>query len=115
MAERLRSELMELLMRGDVRDPAVRDAIVTSVRVSADLRHARIYVRLLDPDAPETRRKALLAGLSRAGSFIRRELSPRLQLKYQPALKFFWDDGLDHANRVEELLQDIHRESGEES
>lgn len=111
IAERLRAELMNLLLRGAVRDPAVRDALVTTVRVSADLRHARVYVRLLDPMATETRQQALISGLARAAPFVRRELAPKLALKYQPELKFFWDDGLDDATRIEALLEEVRNES----
>lgn len=110
VAERLRAELMDMLLRGDVRDPAVHDAFVTAVRLSDDLRHARIYVRQATGDADPAQQRALIRGLGRAASFIRRELSPRLQLKYLPELKFFWDDGVDRAARVEELLEDIREE-----
>ena len=111
VAERLRAELMDLLLHGGVRDPAARDAVVTTVRISADLRHARVYVRLLDPMATEERQQALVSGLARAAPFIRRELAPRLALKYQPELKFFWDDGLDDATRIEALLEEVRNES----
>ena len=111
VAGRLRMELMDMLLRGDIRDPAVAGVFVTAVRLSDDLRHARIYVRSPQEAGPEAR-KAILRGLQRAAGFMRRELSPRLQLKYLPELKFFWDEGVDEATRVEELLSDL-RESGE--
>jgi ribosome-binding factor A len=110
VGERIRAELMALLLRGDVRDPASRDGFVTAVKLSADLRHARVYVRLTDVDAPEARRKDFVAALTRAAGFIRREISPRLELRYQPDLRFYWDDGVDDAARVEELLSEIRRE-----
>ena len=42
----LRAELMELLLRGGLRDKAIADAYVTNVEFTADLRHARVYFRL---------------------------------------------------------------------
>lgn len=104
VSERLRAELMDMLLRGDVRDPATAGAFITDVRLSDDLQHARVYVRC-DRDDPDI--KAILRGLDRAAPYIRRELSPRLQVKYLPQLKFFWDDGVDRAARVEELLEEI--------
>lgn len=110
VGEAIRSELTALLARGTVRDPAVSGAIVTAVRVSDDLRHARVYVRLLATDPPTAQQEALVDGLRRAAPFIRRELSPILKLKYQPEFKFFWDEGVDRAARIEALLHDIRAE-----
>ena len=55
---------------------------------------------------------AAVDALNRAAGFLRRELSPRLQLKYLPQLRFYWDEVVDQAARIEELLGDIG--SGEE-
>ena len=103
-------ELMELFLRGAVRDPNAADSCVTDVKVSDDLSHARVYVRLLrDPITPEAQKRAVEA-LNRAAGFLRRELSSRLNLKYQPDLRFFWDEGVDQAVRIETLLSEIERE-----
>lgn len=110
VGERIRAEVMQLLLRGGVRDPATRDGFVTVVKLSPDLRVARIYVRLTDLEATQARRDEYIAALTRAGGFIRREISPALGLRYQPELRFYWDDGLDDAARVEELLSEIRRE-----
>ena len=61
VGERIRAEIMDLLLRGGVRDPATRDGFVTAVKVSADLRHARVYVRLTDVEAAQARRDACRA------------------------------------------------------
>lgn len=114
VGERIRAEIMDLLLRGGVRDPAVRDAFVTAVSVSPDLRHARVYVRIAEVEASDARQKAVMKALTRATGFIRREISPRLGLRYQPELRFYWDDSVDSAARVEELLTEIRRD-GEEA
>jgi ribosome-binding factor A len=110
VAERIKAELMELLLRGVVRDPEARDACVTAVKVSDDLRHAVVYVRLLRSEVSEAARVAAVAALNRAAGFLRRELAPRLRLKHQPELRFFWDDDLDRAARIEALLSEIASE-----
>jgi ribosome-binding factor A len=114
VAGRLQAELMELIVRGALRDPGVADAYFTEVKLTADLRHARVYFRLTRPSVSDKDREYALAALERASGFIRRELSPRLQLQYMPELKFFWDGGLDRAARVDEVLAEIRRnEEGE--
>ena len=110
VGERIKMELMEMLLRGVVRDPSAADCLVTDVKVSDDLSHARVYVRLSRAEASEAEQRALVAALQRAAGFLRRELAPRLELKYQPELRFFWDEGIDRAARIEALLSEIERE-----
>jgi ribosome-binding factor A len=110
VAERIRQELMELLLRGEVKDPGVRGAVVHGVRVSGDLQHARVYVRLTDPNASEARRRALLRGLGRASGFLRREVGRRLGIRYAPELKFYWDDTAEKARRIESILDEVRRD-----
>ena len=113
VADRIRAELMELITRGGLRDPGLASCYVTDVRVTDDLQHARVYVRVLQEQVGEREQAAVLSALGRAAGYIRRELAPRLKLKYHPELRFFWDDNVDRARRVEDLLETIAVESGE--
>ena len=115
VAGRLQAELMELVLRGGLRDPGLADGYFTRVQLSDDLRHARIYFRLTRPSVSAKDREYALAALERAGGFLRKELGPKWQLQYMPELKFFWDDGLDRAARVEAVLAEIHRDDEGES
>lgn len=110
VAERIRIELMDLLVRGVVRDPQAADCFVTAVRVNDDLRSARVWVRTLRTDIDEAAREQAVTALNRAAGFLRRELAPRLQLKYQPELRFVWDEGEERAARIEALLAEDRRE-----
>ena len=114
VAERVRTELMDLLLRGAVRDPAVEGCYVSDVKVSDDLRNARVYIRMTRAAASEEERNRAIDGLNRARGYIRRELAPKLALKYQPELKFFWDANVDHANRIDALLAEIHADGDTE-
>ena len=107
---RLKSELMELLLRGALRDPALADIYVTDVAISDDLRHARVYFRLTRSVVGAKDRENAQAGLEKATGYLRRELSPRLRLQYMPELKFFWDETLDQAARVDAVLAEIRRD-----
>ena len=106
VAERLRGELMDLLLRGSVRDPAACGVVVSAVRMTDDLGIARIYVRVLE-EVDGNREEAVVAALERAKGFLRRELGARLQLRHVPELEFFWDDVVDSALRIESILDEI--------
>lgn len=111
VGERIREELMDLLLRGAVKDPGAAGVVVHSVQVSGDLRSARVWVRLGEPMTDETRQRSALRALGRASGFLRRELGPRLGVRHTPELSFLWDETAEHAARVEELLEEIR--SGE--
>jgi ribosome-binding factor A len=106
----LRAELMELLLRGGLRDKAVADAYITDVAFTDDLRHARVYFRLTRSTLGAKDRENALSAFEKASGYLRRELGPRLQLQYMPDLKFFWDDGLDRAAAVDAVLDEIRRD-----
>ncbi len=110
VAERIRSELMELLLRGSVRDPAAKDVVVSAVRMTDDLSIARVYVRVLEEIGPD-RQDAVVDALGRATGFLRRELGHRLQLRHVPSLEFYWDDVVDSGLRIESILEEINEES----
>jgi len=112
VAERIRLELSELLLRGEVRDPRAAGAIVSRVIVTDDLSLARVYVRLLDPAADERRQKDLVKALEGARGYLRREIGKRLSSKRTPDLKVYWDDGVERADRVEGILAEL-RAAGE--
>ena len=78
--------------------------------ISDDLRHARVYFRLTRSVVGAKDRENAQAGLEKATGFLRRELSPRLRLQYMPELKFFWDETLDQAARVDAVLAEIRRD-----
>lgn len=112
VAERIRSELMELVLRGTVRDPAVGHVVISAVRVTDDLSIARVYVRVLE-EIDADRQDAVVRALERATGFLRKELGHRLQLRHVPALEFYWDDVVDSALRIESILDEIRNGSDE--
>jgi ribosome-binding factor A len=112
VAERIRSELMELFLRGSLRDPAAKDVVVSAVRMTDDLSIARVYVRVLE-EVDVEKQESVVAALERATGFLRRELGQRLQLRHVPSLQFYWDDVVDSALRIESILDEISAEDTE--
>jgi ribosome-binding factor A len=110
VSQRVREELMDMLLRGEVRDPAVSGCVVSAVQVTRDLSLARVYVRLLEVDPSVPQQKRVVRALERAAGFLRRALAGRLKLRRAPELRFAWDDVADRGQRVDELLHEIANE-----
>lgn len=83
-------------------DPRLREVTVTAVRMTPDLRVARVYVRTLgDPGL----RDAMMRALGKAAHFLRGEIGRALGLRVTPELRFEYDTVPDTAARVETLLR----------
>lgn len=104
VAERVREEMSKLLSR-KIRDPRAEGVIVSRVEMTDDLGLAKVYFRLLEPT--ETRIKDAKKGLEKAAGLMRAELTKTLKLRTAPELRFFYDEGIDAQNRIEELLAEI--------
>jgi ribosome-binding factor A len=109
VGERIREELMGLILRGAVHDPAVTDVVVSGVKATEDLSMARVYVRTLNPQ-DEAGQARVIAGLERAAGFLRREVGKALGIRLHPELRFFWDESIDRAISIERLFDEIKNE-----
>jgi ribosome-binding factor A len=106
VAETLRQVIAEGLAR-EVRDPRVGFVTVTGVLVTPDLSHARIMVSVPGEEAEKSR---ALEGLQSAARFLRSRAARALSTRIVPELHFELDKGLQHAARINELLEEIRRE-----
>lgn len=102
VGEALRHALAEILMRGDLHDPALQGASITvsEVRISPDMRNATAYVVPLGG----ARTEEILAGLRRAGPHLRGQVARAVRLKFAPSLTFKTDTSFDYADRIDQLL-----------
>jgi ribosome-binding factor A len=94
----------------ELKDPRVGFVTVTDVRTSPDLSHARVYVSVLGANggvSDEQERSDSLQGLQSAHGFLQGRLAGELRLKRTPTLEFIYDDTIDRALRVDELLDEI--------
>ena len=104
VGDQIRMEIADILMRR-VKDPRVGFVTVTAVDVTPDLKHAWVYVTVLQDGAQEAK---TMSALSRAGGFIRGVLGRRLKLRYVPELTFVKDTSVDRVARVLHLLDGLH-------
>jgi ribosome-binding factor A len=108
VADLLRCEVSTIIEH-DLKDPRIGFVTVTAVRVTDDLKQARVLVTMLGDE--EAREKSLQA-LQHASKHIRQLLGRRVRLKYIPQLKFAYDDTADAGRRIDRLLEGIRGEDG---
>lgn len=103
VSDLIQKEVASLLQR-EVHDVRLGFVTVTSVRMSSDLRHARVFVSVM---AEGEKRKETMAALESARGFIRGRLGQNLHLRYTPVLAFEIDTSIETGARIEDLLRSV--------
>ena len=106
VAEFLRQEIAQIVGY-ELDDPRVAMVTVTDVRVSEDLRDARVFVTVQGDDREH---ELALRALRNAAPYVRRQLSFSLNLRHTPELHFVRDRAEEQAERVDLLLETIGRD-----
>src|ERR1700684_2892978 len=103
VAGEIRQEI-SIMLAGEMKDPrlAAACATVTEVRMSPDMKQARVYVSVMGSEAEQ---KKTIKALSAAAGFIRHELSERLQLRRAPQVFFILDRSEEYGRRIDDLLR----------
>ena len=105
-------ETLAAVMVSELKDPRVGFATITGVEVSPDGAHATVRVSILGSDEDRTHAHE---GLVSARGFLRSHLARSLPLRVAPELHFVMDRGLEHARRIDALLDELHDAEGHDS
>jgi len=100
--------LSEILQKG-INDPRLKMTTITNVKMSRDLRVARIYFAI---SGGEQSAEEAARGFESARGFVKRSLAGKLGLRYMPELKFFYDDSFDYGAHINKILKSIETDNG---
>ena len=98
-----RKELSQIISY-DLKNPNVTGMIsVTKVKVTTDLKYAKVYVSILN----SKNIKETMDGLKKSSGFIRSELAKRINLRNTPELIFEIDDSIEYGAKIDSILKEI--------
>lgn len=104
VAEQIHKEISRLLLDG-IKDPRVACVTLTEVKLTRDLRLARVYFTVNGDD--ESDRLQAESGLKSASAFIRRQLGDAISMRYIPELRFQYDPSVSYGRKIEDLLRQV--------
>lgn len=104
--EHLIKEEISMIFLYKLQDPAFGLLTITNVKVSPDLKLAKIYISVFNKE----NRELVLDKVKTSAGYIRTELAHRIKIKFVPELKFFIDDSLDYVEKIEGLIKKIHED-----
>jgi ribosome-binding factor A len=102
-------KVLSNLLKKSIKDPRLKMTTITGVKVSRDLKQARIY---FTTSGDSQKKGAAINGFNSAHGFIKRTLAHELDLKYMPDIKFFYDESLEYGTHIDELIESIKSENG---
>lgn len=100
--------LSDLLLK-NVSDPRLEGTTITGVKITRDLRIARVYFtttggKAKSQDAEE--------GFKSAVGYVKRSLGRQLGLRYMPAFQFYYDESIDYGANIDKLIQSTKNQHG---
>lgn len=101
----IKEEIADIILR-KVKDPRIGFVTVTDVKMTEDLKIARIFISVLK----EQEQGLSLEIISSAKGMIRSELSKRIRVKFIPTLEFMIDETIESGSRIDQLLRDLKRQ-----
>lgn len=105
----LREEISELLRQA--KDPRLDSFVtITEVSITSDLRQAKVFVSVLGDEKEQER---VLTGLTAACPFFRRQLAPRLTMRFVPELIFMRDDSIERGSHLLQIIDQVESKSNQ--
>ena len=108
--EEYKKEISQIISY-QLKNPNVTGLIsVTKVKVTNDLKYAKVYVSILN----SKNLKETMEGLKKSSGFIRSELARKINLRNTPEILFEFDDSLEYGAKIDSILKEIMPKKEEE-
>lgn len=103
--EELKKELSQIISY-ELKNPEATGMIsVTKVKITPDLRYAKVYVSILNSKSDEKTMEAL----KKSAGFIRSQIAKRVNLRITPELVFEKDDSMEYGMKIDSILKDLNK------
>jgi ribosome-binding factor A len=110
-ATRLADQIFQVVSQvcySELSDPRLNGVQITQVRMTKDLRTARIFFHVADSD--KEKELTVIQALKRAQGYLKRAVAREIEMKYVPDFDFFYDNTSDVHDRIEEIFAELGRE-----
>ncbi len=92
------------ILQNEVKDPNIEFVTITGCEITNDLSFAKVYFTVLD----DSKKDDILKSLNGAKSFIRGQISQRVEIRHTPELRFIFDESIEYGNKIEKIIKEIH-------
>lgn len=106
--DRLNHEFQQVIseiLYKEVKNPDLKFVTITGCDITNDLSFCKVYFTVLGKDKNET-----LKELNNAASFIRGEISKRVEIRHTPELRFIFDESIEYGEKIEKIINEINKD-----
>jgi len=106
--ERLNHQFQEVIseiLYKEVKNPDLKFVTITGCEITNDLSFCKVYFTVLGKDTNEIEKE-----LDNAASFIRGEISKRIEIRHTPELRFIFDESIEYGEKIEKIINEINKE-----
>lgn len=111
VSQQIMREVTDILMH-EVKDPGVKDVTITDVHLTGDLQDATVYYSTLNDD--EESKHAVAEALDKVKGLVRSKVGERIHIYKTPDIRFERDQSIAYGQRIDELLNQIHKDDNNE-
>ncbi len=107
--ERLNDQFQKeisMILQTEIKDQDIHFVTITGCDITSDLSFCKVYFTVLD----DSKKESTLKALKGASSFIRGQLSQRVEIRHTPELKFIYDESIAYGNKIEKIIEQINEE-----
>lgn len=107
--ERLNDQFQKeisIIIQTEVKNQDIKFVTITGCEITNDLSFCKVYFTVLD----DSKKESTLEALKKSSSFIRGELSQRIEIRHTPELKFIYDESIEYGNKIEKIIEKINEE-----
>lgn len=107
--ERLNDQFQKeisMILQTEIKNQDIHFVTVTGCEITSDLSFCKVYFTVLD----DNRKESTLQALKGAASFIRGQLSQRVEIRHTPELRFIYDESIEYGNKIEKIIEKINEE-----
>lgn len=103
--EEIKKELSQIISY-ELKNPEVTGMIsVTRVKITPDLKYAKVYVSILNSKNDEK----TIEGLKKSAGFMRSQIAKRINLRITPELVFEKDDSMEYGMKIDAILKNLNK------
>ena len=103
IASEIEKEVSNILAN-EANDSLLKTITVTGCEVTNDLSFAKVYFTSM----ADLTKEQLEKELDEASSYIRGELSKKVDIRHTPKLRFIFDKSIEYGNKIEKIIESIH-------
>ena len=106
VGEMIKQSLGQIFLKGEAKVPTLEtnNITVTEVRMSPDLKNAKVYIIPLGGKDLDK----VVDLLTDFSYIVRKTLAKKIHMKYLPKISFISDKSFDYAEKIEKLIKKTH-------